>query len=207
MTQAQWLRTAGSNPSWFQESGVNAAYPMTSPVETIMWTDADELVRRMGLRLPTEAQWEYGARAGTTTVWWIGNDAAAIGPERDRAGNIFDQRRKKSGYLGNPEAWDDGFVDVAPVGTFAANGFGLHDVLGNVSELCEDEYVDYESSPASPGDGHRAAPVQAGSRGHVYRGGSWPAGAVNARSADRLRIDPFHRHHDLGLRPARVITE
>jgi len=208
MTQAQWLRTAGTSPSWFSEAGIQTAYPVTSPVDQVCWTDADERTRQFGLGLPTEAQWEYGARAGTTTVWWIGDEAAAIGPAGGRAGNIFDQRAKKSGYAGEAKDWDDGFEDVAPVGRFAANGFGLHDVLGNVWEWCADEYCeDYTAQPARAGDGLRALPVQTDLRPRVYRGGSWNYGPVFARSAIRHRDVPSAIGYILGLRPARVVNQ
>ncbi len=205
MTQAQWLRTAGSNPSFFTDRGAGSAYPLTSPVETVPWTDASKLSGRIGLKLPTEAQWEYATRAGTTSTWWIGYDVAALG--RGRAGNLFDQTARKAGYAGDAESWDDGFRDVAPVGSFAANGFGLHDVIGNVGEWCEDELVDYGLAPPRAGDGLRALAVQSGPRFRVIRGGSWGVEAAFACSAYRYRADPSERDRNLGLRPARVVTE
>ena len=210
LTQAQWLRVAGSNPSWFQEQdGIGRAYPATSPVEQVWWDVAHDQCAALELRLPTEAQWEYAARAGTTSVYWCGDDPAEI--DHRKAGNIFDQKAISVGYsvpkTGSTEAWDDGFSDVAPVGTFTANPFGLHDVIGNVWEWCEDEYAgDYESAPARPGDGERSLPVQAGTRHRVFRGGGWLNGAVYARSASRYRGDPSDRINSLGVRPARVIT-
>jgi formylglycine-generating enzyme required for sulfatase activity len=160
----------------------------------------------MDLCLPTEAQWEYAARAGTSTVWWGGNDRAKFAA--DRAGNIFDQSAKNGGYSGDAEAWDDHFDDAAPVGEFAPNPFGLHDVLGNVWEWCEDEYAnDYAVYPARPDDGLRSLPAQEGPRLRVSRGGSWDARAELARCAHRERVDPSFRSDDLGLRPARAVTK
>ncbi|MBL8840211.1 MAG: SUMF1/EgtB/PvdO family nonheme iron enzyme [Planctomycetes bacterium] len=204
MSRAQWLRIAGSDPSRIDFNG-RAPRPVTSPVESIDWTEAQELAERLVARLPTEAQWEYAARAGTTTVFWCGDDPATI--RARKAGNVFDERAAEVGYVGTPERWNDGYYDVAPVGTFTANPFGLHDVIGNVWEWCADEYApDYESTPARSGDGERSLPVQAGSRVRIARGGGWYHEAAGARSAYRYRVGPAIRNGDLGLRPAKVIT-
>lgn len=204
MTRAQWLRVAGNDPSRIDFNG-GVPRPVTSPVESIDWSEAQELAERLVARLPTDAQWEYAARAGTTTVYWCGDDPATI--KAREAGNVFDEHGAKVGYRGTPEKWNDGYADVAPVGTFAANPFGLHDVIGNVWESCADEYAaDYQSTPARPGDGERSLPVQAGSRARVLRGGGWDSAASFTRSAFRLRYDPALRDINLGLRPARVIT-
>jgi len=205
MTQAQWLRAEGANPSWFTTPGLGAADPWTRPVETVSWTEAARLTARIGASLPSEAQWEYAARAGTTTIWWCGDDRPSIA----RAGNVADAAFRASVRTAQrAEPWDDAFEAIAPVGRFAPNGFGLHDVLGNVWELCADEFVEsYRRKPARRGDGLRAAAAPGGPRVGVVRGGGWNFGATLARSAERNRIDPSNRTSYLGLRPVRALAE
>jgi formylglycine-generating enzyme required for sulfatase activity len=98
------------------------------------------------------------------------------------------------------ESWDDGYTVHAPVGSFSANRFGLHDVLGNVWEWCRDWYGSYEVN-ARAGDGLRRPSA---SRSRVARGGSFGAGASAARSAYRFISTPEVRYNDFGVRPARM---
>ena len=121
VTQSEWQREMGSNPSRFDECGP------TCPVERVSWDDAQEFIGRLNARggghryrLPTEAEWEYAARAGTTTGYWWGN---AIGDNRANCAGCGSQ-------------WDG--ESTAPVGSFTANGWGLHDVHGNVWEWVQD---------------------------------------------------------------------
>ena len=104
-----------------------------------------------------------------------------------------------------PENWDDGFPVHAPVGSLAANGFGLHDVHGNVWEWCWDWYASYDG-------GHRAGdgallgqPTDSGRRQRVNRGGGYNNPAVHSRSAYRFRDTPGLRNIALGCRPAKRI--
>jgi hypothetical protein len=98
LTQAQWVRLSadGVNPSrygaGFRAGGMDAAVDGAHPVETVDWSMCVDLLRLHGLLLPTEAQWEYGARAGTSTVWWSGDEVASL----ERAANVLDQRAKRS---------------------------------------------------------------------------------------------------------------
>src|SRR5262249_35752457 len=142
MTQAQWLRLTGSNPSWFSETGFAGERGPTNPVETVSWFESSRVAERIGLRLPTEAQWGEAARGGSTSTWWTGDDRARV----RKAGNVADASLSDSGFTVEP--WSDGFDTVAPVGKFAANGFGLFDVIGNVWEWCEDELLEYADAPS-----------------------------------------------------------
>ncbi|MCZ6652156.1 MAG: bifunctional serine/threonine-protein kinase/formylglycine-generating enzyme family protein [Planctomycetota bacterium] len=187
MTQGQWERFTGSNPSYYLpgfKAGANT-HGLTGPVEEVDWSQCLRIMQRLDLTLPTEAQWEYAARAGTNTPWWSGVDVKTI-----------------QGH-GNFAALEDGYGPHAPAGSFSANAFGLHDTLGNVFEWCRDGHGSYEKSVAK-GHGERRAK---GARLRVFRGGSFSTPAAAARSANRSRAMPTRRRGFLGLRPARVITE
>ncbi len=177
-TQGQWLRVMRRNPSVYS-AGRNVGgkeIDLRNPVENVSWGDCCAYARRLGpgAGLPTEAQWEYAARAGTKTVWWTGNEEKTVEGAENCAG-------------GRP----------APVGTYAPNTFGLYDVAGNVWEWCCDWYGEYASgSVKDPG-----GPVRGSDR--VDRGGSWHDHAGRCRSAIRCGDDPVLRDDDLGFRLAR----
>ena len=211
MTQGQWLRFVGRNPSrdnpqtystrW-NRSGLKG--DLLHPVEQVNWNMCTEICDRLGVVLPSEAQWEYAARGGTTTVWWTGNDKESL--RRSFAANLADRNAKEFGGSGWGviEDWlDDGNVSHAPVGTYAANPFGLHEVHGNVCEWCRD---------AHRGDFYGRAPRQdpvsepVGSPRRVFRGGAFTTSAAFARSASRMSPTPESAGFFLGLRPARVVT-
>jgi formylglycine-generating enzyme required for sulfatase activity len=158
---------------------------------------------RLGLLLPTEAQWEYAGRAGTETPWWTGAERESL----QGAANLADRwAREHGGHFRFWEDWlDDGYTSHAPVGHYRANGFGLHDVLGNVWEWCRDEYS-HAPHDLRPGDGERLLPQRSAFR--AFRGGGFGDGAANARAADRNANDAADRGSGVGLRPlARVITD
>jgi formylglycine-generating enzyme required for sulfatase activity len=155
------------------------------PVIDVSWENAQQYVawlsRKTGeaYRLPTEAEWEYAARAGTTTRYWWGNN---ITPEDANYGSRVGK--------------------TTEVGSYPANPWGLHDMAGNVWEWVADRW--HESYEGAPADG--SAWVEGGSSGRVVRGGSWGLEPGSLRSANRLRSEPVIRFHALGFRVARALT-
>ncbi len=184
------------------------------PAINVSWEDAvayaEWLTERTGLkyRLPSEAEWEYAARATSTTVrYWPENSAG----EKDAActyANVFDKKNEshiKGRYPGiTREPFDcaDEFPFTAPVGQFIANQWGLHDMLGNVWEWNQDCYVDrYEGAPS---DGSPRESTGGDCSLRVLRGGSWSDRARSVRSASRDRSTPVIRDINVGFRLART---
>ncbi len=206
MTQGQWERFAGRNPSGYKPPGKGGDHAMTllNPVEQVGYDDCAELLGQLGLTLPTEAQWERAARGGRETAWWTGAERETL---RGNV-NIADQAAARAGAPWQAiKDWpdlDDGHVVHAPIGSFPANPFGLHEVAGNVWEWCRDWYGSYDLG-VMPGDGERKVPAsERGSR--VPRGGSFAIAASLARSAARALVTPEHRGNPLGVRPAKGVT-
>ncbi len=212
MTQGQWLRFTGNNPSGYPLDWTYAGKPRPdgtfhentawNPVEKVSWIECTETLEHLDLVLPTEAQWEYAARAGTTTVWWTGDDKTTI--DTQRAGNLGDAWTRSQGAPSSWdfEDWDDDWAAHAPVGSFLPNAFGLHDTIGNVWEWTRDWLGNYAADDVEPGSGYRTV-FGVGAR--VYRGGSFSVGAAFARSACRYDGAPEYRFGYLGVRPARDI--
>ena len=185
VTQGQYRAVTGQSPSKFKGSD-------DLPVVGVSWNDAiafcDKLSARekgqLGgarYRLPTEAEWEYACRGGSTTRYSFGDDAARLG--------------EFAWYKGNSDG------KTHPVGQKRPNAFGLFDMLGNVLEWCSDGYQ---------GDFYARSPVEnpvcpfEGAASRVLRGGSWYDFPRDARSASRGRRAPGDRNDDLGFRAARV---
>jgi formylglycine-generating enzyme required for sulfatase activity len=159
------------------------------PVVNVSWDDAQAYLAWLSketkktYRLLSEAEWEYVARARSTTPYWWGN---AIG--RDRA---------NCSHCGSD--WDN--KSTAPVGSFAANSFELYDTAGNVSEWVQDCWN--ESYEGAPKDGTAWISGNCGRR--VVRGGSWYTGPVRLRSAFRDWAEPDYRLSAIGFRVARTL--
>ncbi len=202
MTQGQWLAATGSSPSFYHPPS-SLAPSLLHPVEQVAWTKCMLILDRVGLSLPSEAQWERGARAGTDTVWCFGSELEDL---RGKL-NIADKTAADAGaHWAAIQEWpdhEDGGVVHVEVGSYPANSFGLHEVHGNVWEWCLDGYDSgfYARSPEQA----PVAPWQ-GSARRVCRGGSFNGAASNARSAYRGRYSPGARANGLGLRPAQGIT-
>ncbi len=209
MTQGQWMRLAGRNPSQHSQSNFTTEWNRAGkgwtalyPVEHVTWTQCMEVMARLGLALPGEAQWENGARAGTTTVYWSGDEALSL----REAGNVADAFAKGHGGEDWPvahESWDDSHTIQAEVGTYRPNAFGLHDVHGNVWEWCLDGYHNDFWRQALGAD--PVAP-SAGASHRTSRGGSYFSSASDARSAIRTPQSPGNQNDFLGLRPARAVS-
>jgi formylglycine-generating enzyme required for sulfatase activity len=186
VTQAQWTAKMGFNPSFFQ--GASAEVPATQvpnrPVEEVSWNTIQGFLTATGLRLPTEAEWEYAYRAGTTTAFhgWSGQPAGTN--DDSLMGNI-------AWYSSNSSS------QTRPVGGKAANGLGLHDMTGNVWEWVNDWYGGYSSAAQTNPPG----PSSGTSR--VFRGGSWIQETGSARSSYRLAYTPSYADSDFGFRVAR----
>jgi formylglycine-generating enzyme required for sulfatase activity len=204
MTQGQWLRFTGKNPSWCQAGkkyGGKTAN-LLHPVDKVSWVDCTQVLFRLRLRLPSEAEWEYATRAGTTTVFWTGDDKKSL----EGAVNIVDFYSKT--HAGSPawdyEEWlDDGYSNSAPVGSYFPNPFGLHDVHGNVWEWCQDSYLDSYKSTTTDGSAFESRD----SVTRVYRGGAWIENAWACRSSIRGGADPEYRNSQTGIRPACTLQE
>jgi formylglycine-generating enzyme required for sulfatase activity len=190
VTQAQWQARMGSNPSYFQSpsSDVPAAQVPSRPVEYVTWNmiaSAGGFMAQTGMRLPTEAEWEYAYRAGTTTAFH--------GFTGYPNGTNFDS------LVGNI-AWfsSNSNSQTRPVGGKAGNGFGLHDMAGNVWEWVNDWSGSYSSSaqtdPTGPTTGYY----------RVYRGGCWCGYTNNLRASGRNGITPDNTADGIGFRVART---
>ena len=169
VTQGQWQAVMGSNPSHFKGSA-------DLPVEMVNWNDCQEFVKKLSqrtrnaYRLPTEAEWEYACRAGSTTAYCFGNDASGLGAYAWYEDNSGARTHGKGGKK--------------------ANSWGLHDMHGNVNEWCQDwggRYpTDAVKDPQGPSSGEYGDY-------RVQRGGSWATDSTSCRAASRKGDTPDAR--------------
>jgi formylglycine-generating enzyme required for sulfatase activity len=176
VTQAQWEALMGSNPSRFKGADL--------PVEQVSWEDAQAFIQVMNTkndgyeyRLPTEAEWEYAARAGTTGDY-------------GGTGNLSEM-----GWYGESSGGR-----THSVGTKKANAWGLHDMHGNVWEWCQDQYDKYyyRNSPATDPQGPGTGSMR------VCRGGCWSYSADRCKSTSRAHPTPDARYDIIGFRLVRT---
>ena len=185
VTQGQWLRVVGENPSHFGDCGLDC------PVENVNAFEVEEFLVRLrrltgeSFRLPTEAEWEYACRAGTASPF-------STGATLSSAQANFDGRYPYPGappgsFVGRP----------TPAATYAPNRWGLFDLHGNVWEWCADDFCPYADGPVSDPAGSCAADLR------VIRGGSWTFNADSARCAVRYTHRPQDKGPSLGFRLVR----
>ena len=174
------------------------------PVACVNWNDAQAYVawlsRETGekYRLPSESEWEYAARAGTATARYWGESES--GQCRHANGADASAKERYSGWT--VASCRDGHVHTAPAGSFAANGWGLHDMLGNVWEWTEDCWNG--SYAGAPSDGSAWEYGDCARR--VLRGGSWSNGPSVLRAANRSRVTTGIRNIGSGFRVARTLA-
>jgi formylglycine-generating enzyme required for sulfatase activity len=169
------------------------------PVVNVSWNDAKKFCSWLSTKehkpynLPTEAEWEYACRAGTTTRFYGGNSEETL----EKTANIADASKRRKVQDGTlPEKWDDGYPFTAPVGKFAANPFGLQDMDGNVCEWCQDRFGEHyyansdKQDPQGPSTGFA----------RILRGGSFDHYARHCGAASRSWDAPVGRFHNRGFR-------
>ncbi len=191
VTQDQYEQVMGNNPSFFnplsqwgvlKDPGIDTSQ---WPVDNVSWNDAVAFYRKLSkqegveYRLPTEAEWEYACRAGTTTAYSFGDDVSQLG--------------EYAWYSGNSSS-------THPVGEKKPNAWGLFDMHGNVREWCQDRYGPYKSlqgvsDPTGSASGSR----------RVLRGGAFANRPEDVRAASRYNNQPVTRNHNIGFRLARTI--
>ena len=187
VTQGQYEKVMGTNPSYFQKSRVHGSDSSRYPVDNVSWEDAIEFCKTLSdlpeekkagrvYRLPTEAEWEYACRAGSKSAYSFGESSKSLGDY----------------------AWfyENSNGQTHPVGEKKANAWGLYDMQGNVWEWCSDWYGQYPKGAVSDPVGPREGSFR------VIRGGSYFSEAANCRSANHNRHDPSDRFHYYGFRVA-----
>jgi len=195
VTQGDYLALIGSNPSWFDQS-------LSQPVDSVRWIDATNYCARLTeqeraagrlpagwlYRLPTESEWEYACRAGTTTAFHYGSalvsGMANFNGQYGYDASLGESYNARGIYLFNTTA----------VGSYQPNAWGLYDMHGNVWEWCRDWYGDYPAGSVTDPQG----PPSGSTR--VLRGGGWDSYGRLCRSAQRLSQNPALRTSALGLR-------
>ncbi len=178
VTQSQWVATMGSNPSYFVAGN---GYPGSDarPVEQVSWNTIQGFLSATGLRLPTEAEWEYACRAGTQTPFYNGStDVRTVG--------TLAWYSQSSGGQSHP------------VGDKLANAFGFHDMLGNLWEWVSDRYGGYTAQAQADPTGPENAFYR------TLRGGAWTENTQAVTSSWRCPIHPDGWSYTIGFRVART---
>ncbi len=185
VTQAQYQAVTGWNQAQFKDGD-------NYPEECVSWTDAQNFCAEVSkctgkkVRLPSEAEWEYAARAGTKTVFWVGDDLSST------QANFNGRHPYGNGAKGDHKD------KTTPVGSYKPNPFGLYDMTGNISQWCQDTF--HDSYKGAPADGS-AWETDANPEIRVYRGGSYDADAASCRSAMRFATErKDNRNSRIGFR-------
>jgi formylglycine-generating enzyme required for sulfatase activity len=187
VTQGQYEKVMGTNPSYFQKRVIRKSDSSMYPVEQVSWEDAVEFCKKLSdlpeekkggrvYRLPTEAEWEYACRAGSKAAYSFGENSKTLGDY----------------------SWygDNSGSQTHPVGEKKPNAWGLYDMHGNVWEWCSDWYDEYPKGAVSDPSGPSEGSIR------VIRGGGWDFVAADCRSADRNWFGPSYRFNDFGFRVA-----
>ena len=213
VTQGQWEAIMGTTP-WRDDDGLDKELVQSNPSHPavyISWDDAQELIHRLNsatgedvYRLPTEAEWEYACRAGTTTLWSFGNEEGAFSTlwKYDKAKVSFPHY---TWYRDN--TLDENEKYAHAVGQHRPNAWGLHDMHGNVWEWVQDWYDRnyYKNSPRVDPVGPTSSPlVDRGLHGRVIRGGAISDPVIYLRSAGRRASAPDHGDCCIGVRLLKI---
>jgi formylglycine-generating enzyme required for sulfatase activity len=186
VTQDQWFEVMGTRP-WRARQFVEE--DRNFPATWISWNDAVSFCKRLSkkegvtYRLPTEAEWEYACRGGTTTMYSFGDDESALRDYAWFADNAYFVNEKYA----------------HSVATKKPNSWGLYDMHGNVYEWCQDRFGEYENSPTVDPSGPQAGSFR------IFRGGHWNSTARQCQSSYRSRSLPTYRVTNLGFRVVRVL--
>ena len=176
ITQKQFVHIMGKNPSLKKDPEF--------PVTHVSWLDCQDFIHKLnsstagGFRLPTEAEWEYACRAGTTTPYSFGE---VLTPKE---ANYVSKGSKNINFVG----------EVVRVGCYPPNRFGLHDMHGNVNEFCSDWYGPYPWGTVTDPKGPEFGEFR------VVRGGTYTVFELGCRSAIRFKFKPDKHHFDIGFR-------
>jgi formylglycine-generating enzyme required for sulfatase activity len=204
ITFAQWdaCVAAGRCPAAADDGYGRGAYPAIN----VSWIDARAYAAWLSettgraCRLPSEAEFEYATRAGTTTPWFWGEAPDSWGSRKAcEHANTHDEAGKEMHmmYVWSNHQCNDGYGENAPTGKYRPNAFGLHDMLGNVREWVEDcHQIGYDGAPA---DGS-VRPHQGACEKRVVRGGAWVDGPSTSRSAYRYSEAETFRNYQVGFR-------
>lgn len=191
VTQGQWKKVMASNPSYFSKCGDDC------PVEKVSWNECIEFIKKLNnlehhgkYRLPTEAEWEFTCRAGSSSPFSTGDclttDQANFDGNNPMAGCERESYRKKT----------------LPAASFSANDWGLFDMHGSVWEWCEDRINDRELAKSAALGDEVVDPVCMEGGKRVIRGGSWISDASLCRSANRDGYNPGYKGYNIGFRLA-----
>jgi len=181
ITQGQWMSLMNNNPSIYNSCGNNC------PVDNISWYDTQDFIKKLNnlgegtYRLPTEAEWEYAARAGTQTPFFWGE---CLSDYANYNGNETVSECPKSVFRNTP----------LPVSSFLPNAWGLYDVHGTIWEWCQDYKADYSKETVTDPTGPKSGQIR------IHRGGGFVSPEKNCRSAFRPAMEPDFKNNTFGAR-------